>query len=181
MSEWTDRDLGMALDRQAIHDVAMRFPRALDRLDAALLGSLFHDDARVEYGAFEGSVAQFVPFMMARMRAAERSFHSISNELIVLDGDRAACEFYTTAYLCEDVEGVLTDRLIGGRYLDVWTRRDGVFLIAERRFILDWNQNQPTSAVWDEGLYAELDSRGCRGAQDPVYELWSGVEGGSLG
>jgi hypothetical protein len=38
---------------------------------------------------------------------------------------------------------------------------------------MDWNINQPTSAVFDEGVYAAFEIRGGRGDADPVTDFWA--------
>jgi ketosteroid isomerase-like protein len=171
MPEEFDKKLQQALDKQDIHDTAMLYPRALDRADVDLILQMFHDDATVEYGLFDGLARDFAPFVIDFVHTLKWSFHSISNEIIVVDGDNAACEFYGTAFMCVDDNGTLTDSIIGGRYLDRWQRRNDEWKISHRQFVMDWNQNQPASAVWDEGLFAALKVRGCRGKEDPLYKL----------
>ena len=50
------------LDREEIRDLSRRYMRGLDRLDLDLLGSVFADDATVDYGFFQGSARDFVDF-----------------------------------------------------------------------------------------------------------------------
>jgi hypothetical protein len=51
----TDPVLQRLIDRQAIHDVLMRFSRGVDRLDEALLRSCFHSDSYDDHGHFKGN------------------------------------------------------------------------------------------------------------------------------
>jgi len=34
---------------------------------------------------------------------------------------------------------------------------------------MDWNQNTPSSAEWDEGMYGDIRMRGARAPHDPLY------------
>jgi hypothetical protein len=64
------------------------------------------------------------------------------------------------------------DTLIGGRYIDSYQRRDGVWKIKARAFVVDWTNTQPTSYETG-GMYAALTTRGCYGKSDPVYAFWN--------
>ncbi len=173
MSVEIDPELRDALDKQAIHDVCMYYCRAVDRLDADLLERVFHDDATVEYGVYDGPASGFVEHMFSLLEGLERTYHCIGNELVAVDGDSAVGEIYVFAYLGERSEAGLTDRILVGRYLDRYERRDGRWRIAHRKLVVDWNHSQPGSAEWEEGMYGELRARGVRGKEDPVYTFLS--------
>jgi hypothetical protein len=83
-------------------------------------------------------------------------------------GDRAVGECYVIANATADG----TDTLSGGRYIDAYERRNGVWKIASRTFVLDWSQAQPTSYE-SGGMYASLTTRGCFGKDDPIYAFWN--------
>ena len=166
-----DPEVQDLLDKDQIHDLAMRYCRGIDRGDGEIIGSVFHGDATVDYGMFVGTVADFVPFILANIRTFERVSHNVSNEFVLVDGGKAWAEYYVVAYSCADLDGQLTDAMIGGRYLDRLDKRDGVWKIAHRQFVMDWNQNAPSTAEWDEGMYGELRVRGTQGKDDPVYSL----------
>lgn len=173
MANDDDLELREALDKQAIHDVCMYYCRAVDRMDESLLMRVFHDDATVEYGLYDGPASGFVDNIFVTLSGLERTYHCVGNELVTIDGNVANGEIYVIAYMSSKSEGALTDGLVIGRYLDRYERRDGTWKIAHRKFVMDWNQNQAGSAEWDEGMYGELKARGMRGRQDPVYEFFS--------
>ena len=50
-----DQAIQELLDKQALHEIAMRYTRAIDRPDRELLLSLYHDDAIDHHGTmFKG-------------------------------------------------------------------------------------------------------------------------------
>ena len=174
MNGEVDLELRHALDKQAIHDACMYYCRAVDRMDASLLARVFHDNATVEYGLYDGPASGFVENIFSVLETLERTYHCIGNELVNVDGDTAQGEIYVFAYMTSrGDDGELADGLMVGRYLDRYERRAGDWKIAHRKFVMDWNQNQPGSAEWDEGMYGELKARGARGKSDPVYEFFS--------
>lgn len=167
------RDLDLALSRQALHELSMAYCRGADRADAALLASCFHDDASVVLGAFNGPARDFAAQVVQHLRAnVKRVFHSVANEWSQIEGDRAVGESYAIVVATASENGADVDTITGGRYLDRFERRAGVWKIAERVFVQDWNMRQPSTAAFDDEFYAGLKLRGCYGASDPVYAFW---------
>jgi len=160
------------LDKQEIHDQLMRYCRAIDRCDMDLLKSVYHPDAIDEHGVFSGNAMEFCEFVIPSQRRHEHAMHSICNVLTELDGDKAFVESYFVAYNYDKEEdGKYYDTTVGGRYVDRFEKRDGVWRIAHRVVVMDWNRYHPTMAVWDEGLFASLTVRGSQGESDPVYRI----------
>jgi hypothetical protein len=65
-----------------------------------------------------------------------------------------------------------TETLSGGRYLDRYERRNGIWKIALRRFVEDWTKTLPATHQ-DDGMYEAMTLRGGRGAGDPVTAFWA--------
>jgi hypothetical protein len=98
--------------------------------------------------------------------------HHIGNVLIELDADQAWTEAYFVAYQRTLQEGVETDTSFGGRYVDRFERRGGVWKIAERTTVYDWTRVDPVertltiagavsgSASRDDVSYARSPRRG---------------------
>jgi hypothetical protein len=167
------RDLDLALSRQALHELLTAYCRGADRADAELLASCFHDDASIVAGAFNGPARDFARDVTEQLRAnVKRVFHSVANEWFQIDGDRAVGESYAIAVATTTQNGRDVDTVTGGRYIDRFERRGGVWKIAERVFVQDWNMNQPSTAAFDDAFYAGLKLRGCYGKSDPVYAFW---------
>ena len=168
-----ERDLDLALSRQALHELSMAYCRGADRADSALLVSCFHDDASIVAGMFNGPASEFAENVVQHIRKnVERVFHSVANEWFQIDGEHAVGESYAIAVATLSTDGRDMDAITGGRYLDRFERRNGVWKIAERVFVQDWNINQPSTAAFDDAFYAGLKLRGCYGASDPVYAFW---------
>ena len=161
------------LSRQQIADLTMAYCRGVDRADEPLLRSIFHDDGVIVSGAFNGSGQLFATEICKIVKAVfNQTFHSIANQWIEVTGNGAVGETYVIAVsTMTNDDGSQSEMLTGGRYLDRFERRDGVWKIAERTFVSDWNRIDATTHS-DAGLYASLDLRGKQGPDDPVYALW---------
>lgn len=166
-------------DKQAIADQCHRYCRALDRVDEALLRSVFHPDSTHDHGGFKGSSALFCTYAIAVLGELDRTQHQLGNVLIDLSGDTAHVESYFTAYhrlpKGRPCTGVFErhdisldeDVWIGGRYIDRFEKRDGVWRIAHRTGVHDWESWRAA----DErhfGLMAP-ETVGRRDRSDPVY------------
>jgi len=163
--------LDAALSRDAIRALVTGYCRGLDRGDAQLLASLFWDDAIVVSGVVDGPAGEFAAQIVAHVTSnLDYCFHSVANEWIEVTGDRAVGEHYVIAHNSANGEDVMT----GGRYIDSYERRGGVWKIAARTFVADWNTAHPASMQLD-GMYEALKTRGCFGKDDPVYAHWASL------
>jgi ketosteroid isomerase-like protein len=146
----------------------MAYARAADRADAQLMAAVFHEDATVVSGVFNCGGPQYAREVTAFIRGnLTRCFHSVANEWYEVRGDRAVGESYVIAAVTAGGQDILT----GGRYVDAYERRDGVWKILHRVFVEDWSNAQPTSHELT-GMYAGLTTHGCFGEADPVYGFW---------
>ena len=166
-------DIDAILSRQQIADLTMACCRGIDRADEDLLKSVFHEDSVVVSGVFNGSGPAYAEEICRILRAVfDQTFHSIANQWIEVTGDTAIGETYVIAVsTMTDMEQGKSEMLTGGRYLDRFERRDGVWKIAERTFVSDWSRVDRSSAM-DDGPYAALQLRGAQGPEDPVYRFW---------
>jgi hypothetical protein len=152
--------------REAIRDVIYRYARAIDRMDEALLRSVFHPGSRHNH-FYEGpssdptapssaeAPGDFVAFALGLLGTFVRTHHQMGNILIEFDGDGAArVETYFTAYhLMRAKRDPLAgagaydsemDYLVGGRYVDRFECRDGEWKIAQRTGLTDWMRLEPS-------------------------------------
>ncbi len=159
-------------DHLQINQALATYCRAIDRCDNALLKTVYWPDAYEDHGIFRGKAWDFVDYIVPLLKSMKGTAHRISNTLIDLQGDRASVETYCWAYhLLDGEDGRQSDLIVGGRYLDQFERRKDQWRIAERIWVLDWNQNQPASCQWDTGLYIEMRNRGGHYPDDISYEL----------
>ncbi len=156
-------DLETLIARQAISDVLMRYCRSMDRIDAELGYSVWHEDGLADYGSvFKGTGREFVDWVCMFHRTLVSHSHQIGNILIDVQGERACSETYVTVALLspkkDEFQSMVTGR---GRYLDRWSKRGGHWAIDNRQFILDFAITQDVHAQigWSS-----------RDTTDPSYE-----------
>lgn len=156
-------------DRQAIADLIYRYCRAVDRIDAELGYSIYHEDGTADYGPtiFQGSGRGSIDHICAQHRAVKNHSHQVSNLIIELDGDKAASEAYVTATLQIDFGGQLKLVSVWGRYVDRWSRRDGRWAIDARQALIDFDDVRDAAPMTPEGS-------GRRDKSDPSYAALRG-------
>lgn len=158
--------------RAEITEVVLRYVRAIDRCDEDLLASCFHADAHHRHGSFDGSSADFCTLAMAVCRAVEATHHQLGPVSIELADETAFVETYFTSHhrfgaVPPPGGQPYEDRFMGGRYVDRFERRGGVWKIAERQGINEWLRYEPSS---DRGFWSgPAGQRGRRDRSDPVY------------
>lgn len=176
------------LDKQAISDVIMTYARAIDRLDEAMLRSVFHPDSKHAHGftgpssdpsldSKPGQPKDFVAYAFDVLNTHTRTHHQLGNIFIELEGDNAYAETYFTAYhrmralgdpmAAENAHDTEMDFLVAGRYLDRFQKRGGVWKISHRTGLTDWMRTEPPATQGFADIPAEL--AGHRGVQDLVY------------
>jgi hypothetical protein len=160
--------------RAEITDRCHLYAHCVDRRRWDLLEQVFHADATWWVSsigadnhwrdAMESSRELFAA-------ALDATHHQVGNILISLDGDTADSETLVTAYHRVRADaplggmfggtGCAYDLIAGGRYLDRWERRDGLWKIARRRVHSEWRHLQPAS----DGILASIPAE-ARGKHD---------------
>ena len=158
--------------RQQIGLAIARLQRGLDRGDAALLSSAFHDDAELDYGFFVGGAADFCALMTGDNNRAPHqvTMHRPTNLWIRVNGAEALSESNIFAYSPGTDGAEAVQSMIGGRYLDRHERRGGVWRLSHRTYVLDWNMNWPGTGSTMPGFGAGL-IRGASRDGDPGLRL----------
>ena len=143
-------------DRLALRELADRYARAVDRRDWALAASLFSEDC-----VLQGPGYQLVgrAKILAGLRLIDRysaTQHSVHNQLVEVDGDRATGETYCTAHHVYERDG--RQRMLdwGIRYQDHCEREAGAWRYARRDLVLDWSQDLPLGGELDEAILAGI-------------------------
>lgn len=175
-------DPSVVIDRLQIADLIQLYCRGLDRADPATLHAIYHDDAVEDRGAdiFIGNAHDWVDWAMSLATAFETTQHCVMNMLIEIDGDTATGETYFHAYhrfagrpsgegsasgdggSSVEWPDADSEMILGGRYLDRFERRDGVWKIAYRKMICDWCRTQPVADGW-----FDANPSAYRGARHP--------------
>lgn len=136
----TDLAIQELLDKQALYELAVRYCRAVDRADAELLLSVYHDDAIDDHGPFVGGAVDFLEFMSDGTMNPERRplpvQHSISNAVFDVRGDQAFGELYVEVRRVDEHGGMFIEGF--ARWVDRYERRAGEWRIAHRRVLLEY-------------------------------------------
>ncbi|MDX2142089.1 MAG: nuclear transport factor 2 family protein [Rhodospirillaceae bacterium] len=169
-----DERLDEMLAKDEIRDVLMRYGRGVDRADAALLASCYHDGAIEEHGStYSGPAAAYIQGAVPRIRSMSALAHYICNISISLEGSRAYVESYVLTFARFRKETGSFDTLTGGRICDRFERRNGEWRIAHRKMAFDWNFDTPSNEGWCVGLFNPKDPRmvmGQKGPEDLSYQ-----------
>lgn len=150
------------LAKQEIMELSATYMRGLDRLDRQLLRSVFHDDAKTDYGFFKGGPDAFCDMAFKALKDHAANHHMLGQLNITVAGHQAAGEVYFQAYHRLTGTSAPEDLFIAGRYIDLYEQRQGVWKIAERAEVNDWARTEPAA----DG-YFEATPQGLRGARAP--------------
>lgn len=164
--------------RQAITDVLYRYCRSMDRIDAELGYSVWHDDGTAHYsGLYEGTGRGFIDWVCDLHRSMVATSHQVTNVLIEVDHETAVSEAYVTVRLrTSDGSDGFVDIVGTGRYLDRWSCRAGRWAIDHRQYVSDLSTSQPVPgsgkrvSVPPAAKVATLPSQ--RDSSDPSYDLF---------
>jgi hypothetical protein len=137
----TDPHLRRLLDENALRALSATYMRGLDRLDPALVRSVFAADATTHYGAFTGGPDEMAEMAMLSLAAYRATQHLLGQINLEISGDTATGEVYFQAFHQHGSEGF--DRFICGRYVDRYARRDDRWLMTHRTEVVDWTRTEP--------------------------------------
>lgn len=181
MTRWSVEQL---LDVAEITDALARYCRAMDRLDAPALGSVFHADAVIDHGLYQTSGAGLADLLGAAKPDRRISQHQVANLVVEFGQGETRSECYVTTVSRRVDHGSIWDLLTGGRYLDVWTRRSGELRILRRQLVWDlvrydevgreWPGSELNSDPIGAGPPTERLSWGSPTQQDPSHRFFAG-------
>jgi len=140
----TDAELLLKLlDKNAIEQVLVRYCDAADTADESLMRSVFHADGTDEHaGMFSGTINELAPKMAQMHKKFSFTQHLVSNIDIDVEANNARSRCKVTAHHRYEQEGKLYHLVAGGRYIDTFEKRDGVWRIAHRTTYMDWHLTQ---------------------------------------
>ncbi|MFC4941887.1 nuclear transport factor 2 family protein [Pseudonocardia sp. GCM10023141] len=153
---------------QDIRDVLSRYCRAVDRLDAALLDSVYHPDAVEHHGYFTGPATDYRRQLIARLRDGwEKTQHVLGSSLIEIFGTTAHAETYVVAIQTRHLDAAHEQVVdsFGGRYIDHFELRRGEWRIASRTLVMDWQH----TGLGHESVLAGSLTRQRRDRLDAAY------------
>lgn len=176
MRDDIDKDLTAKLrnllDERDIREVLLRYCRGVDRCDAALIASCYHEDAVDDHGGWYLNGSQVAQHVIGLVRPGSAvAMHFVGNSLIEVQGDTAYAESYLLAFRSYDKEGRSYNRTRAARFVDRFERRKGQWRISERVVVDDWDRV-------DEVLQRQEGHtsfrHGTKDEQDPVYAIRRG-------
>jgi hypothetical protein len=156
-------------DRLAITEQIYRYCRSVDRLDVPLGHGVFHPDSYADFGSYKGSGRGWIDYICQEHRNFLHHSHQVTNIIIEIAGDRAGSESYVTATLRSREASKVLQRQFWARYVDEWSRRDGVWAVDKRECVIDFD------SVSEVATINEYD-RCRRDASDPSYRVLQGVK-----
>ena len=167
-------DIDEVTSRAEIMDVLWRYCRGVDRGDVNLLKSVYHPDAIDDHGTYNGPGDGFAEYIVSAMdRPDIVGQHHITNVNFEFDGDVAKVESYYLAFQPVTIEGGPNEiALVGGRYNDIFERRDGKWLISHRRVLGDFSRDRLSGPSWPR---ATNFPQGARREADPSQGFFSGM------
>src|ERR1700722_11430573 len=141
-------------DREGIRDCLIRYSRGIDRRERDTLASVYWPEATDDHLLYSGSAAGFIEWILPLLHTMEQSMHLLGNIIIDLQLPLALTETYFVAYHLRRVDGSgdLSDQTLGGRYLDRLEKREDEWRIAERKLVIDWITEYPSSNPWKATL-----------------------------
>lgn len=166
------------LDKQDIVDLVHRYCRAADRRDHRTMRALYHPDAVDDHGGFfKGLATDFIDKLPEIQAPMAILHHNITTVNIELDGDDAEGEIYVLAFHQAATPEGSIDVLIGGRYLDKYQRREGLWKFSQRVVVADWVNVQEPSTVNLSHPFVAGSHLGRPDNHDPSYAFFSMLDG----
>jgi len=143
--------LQLLLDEREIRLVLYRRARATDSRDLEGALACYHEDSTEDHEGFDGPIREYLatasPVFVGES-PVDVNFHLIGNTDITVDRDDAHCESYFICALTTTENGTSRDYLNAGRYLDHFTRKDGVWRIQHRQCVYEWSHGTDTTDRW---------------------------------
>lgn len=155
------------LAEREIRRAMLDYCRGVDRCDADLIASTYHDDSVDDHGVFVGTGRELADLVATTLlQKYESTMHTVGDSLIDFTDDHTAyVETYVFAdHRAVDDDGARLERF-GARYLDRFEDRGAGWKIADRVVAVEWSDTQPIQPGRD-GPYA----RGLRSPQDLAYQ-----------
>lgn len=178
-----DRLIDELLAKEACRELVQLYARGLDRCDLELMRSVFWEDAVFQHAnVYDGSAMGFCEMAVQFIASVGPTQHLIGQQLVQVDGDRAISESSGLSFhRAVGADGKPFDNFVAARLLDRFERRGGVWKIAHRKTVPEWNRDTDTAETWGKGLFGppvvEEQYRGKKGKADPSYAWLTAFEG----
>lgn len=156
-------------DRLAITQQIYRYCRSVDRLDTAVGHQVFHADSHANFPSYKGGGRGWIDYICREHLKYLHHSHQVTNIILDIDGDRAGSESYVTATLRSRDASKILQRQFWARYIDEWSRRDGVWAIDKRECVVDFDALSEVTPIGEH-------NRSQRDSSDPSYGVLQSVK-----
>jgi len=147
----TDADLQTLADERDIVRIALRYCRALDTKDWALLDDVFVPEATADLPSPNHLVG--IEAIRGRIRTAlghlDDSQHLVGNHEVVVEGDTATHRCYLQAQHVRQAAIGGPNYIVAGRYEDRLVRTEAGWRIAHRALVVMWTDGNLAVARGD--------------------------------
>ena len=96
-------------------------------------------DSYADFGSYKGSGRGWIDFICQEHLKFLHHSHQVTNIIIETAGVRAGSESYVTATLRSREGSRVLQRQFWARYVDEWSRRDGLWAIDKRECVIDFD------------------------------------------
>lgn len=166
--------------REDIRQAIYRYCAAIDRHQCAWMTRVFHDDATILVGDYDGNAIDFFRALQAKSTHIGRASHMIGNILF----DEVTDDLVFTESYCMAIEqispiedgGEDIDRVVRLRYADAFRRRDDTWKIERRVIIVDHAMKAVPSAT----VAQFRGPQGLRSTDDPAIRMRDALGRGLL-
>ena len=130
------------LDRAAIHDLLLRYARAVDAKNLDQVAACFARDAAYEGALSHGTITDAIKALKSAFERYHNTLHFVGNVLVEFDdGTHARCETYAIAYHRLKAGDGGQQYVTAVRYLDQLARREDRWLITHRTVRCEWERH----------------------------------------
>ena len=120
-------------DEQAINKLVFTYARGADRRDGALFASVFTEDGVLDYNGRQSTGPNQLSKIPSALTSYTKTYHTVMNTLIEVDGDTAKGEIYSASHHIRPVESTIhSDRVMYITYLDDYVRTNDGWRIKRR-------------------------------------------------
>ena len=149
----TETENDETADRRAIRELIDAYAHCADRRDAKGQMALFAEnasfqvfmDARQSAPTYVIEGRDGLAPVFADLGQYQATTHFNGQSTIQLDRDQATGETYCIAHHLKGDDGKRTLMLASIRYLDRFVKRDGTWLFAERKLMVDWTETRSSN------------------------------------
>ena len=133
-------DTQVALDRQLIGEILVRWGHARDADDWDTLAGCFHNDATIHISWISDTAKNFITRsadMATERQPGDHNKHYIGGPWVIVSGDRAFSRCHVDLLARVTIDGVQFDSETWSRFFDHFEKRDGKWGIVKRTAVYE--------------------------------------------